>query len=317
MHGKKECAKLRFEHSDNNKRYYTYDYYNRHTFGRRMFKIPISIDVTCPNRDGSKGYGGCAFCSDTGSGNGMAHLSVTEQIERERKVLASKGRVGGEIAYFQSFTNTYGDREYLKNAYYEALDAGVDGIIIATRADAIDEEIIGILEELNDETYLVIELGLQSINENTLTRMNRCESTADFERGYYMLREHSIKIGVHIIDLLPYETYEDMMSTARYVADIHPELVKIHALHILEGTPLGELYRREQFPLMTREEYIRIVCDQLEILPPDIVIERLTGDGARGRVLAPLWTTDKLKNLNGIDLEMARRDSVQGLRYTK
>lgn len=306
-----------FEYSDTNKRYYTYDYYNRMRYGKRMFKLPISINVTCPNRDGKKGRGGCGFCSASGSGNGMNLLSVKEQIAYQRKVLSDKGKVGGNIAYFQSFTNTYGDVEYLRKCYFEALSCGVDGIIIATRGDSMDSDILSVLKEINNKSDLIVEVGLESVHEKTMKALNRCESYGEFLTGYGMLKNADIKTGIHIIYSLPNESYEDMLETAREVATLSPNFLKIHALHILKGTYLATRYEEERFPLLSRDEYISLVVDTLEILPKTTVIERLTGDGARGEVIAPLWTTDKLKNLNGIDKELVRRESYQGKYYRK
>lgn len=306
-----------FAYSDNNKRYYTYDYYNRQRYGKRMFRLPISLNLTCPNRDGSKGYGGCAYCSEKGSGNGLNNLSVSEQIERERIILAEKGRAGGNIAYFQAYTNTYGNPDYLRDSFNEALSMGVDGIIIATRPDVLPDNIMDILSDLNKRTELSVELGLQSVKDSTNELLNRHITFAEFLEGYRKLEECKIRTGIHIINSLPYEDYDDMMNTARVVADLHPCFLKIHMLHILKGTRLHRMYLEQGFRLLTREEYISLVCDQLEILPPDIVIERLTGDGERGLVAAPMWATDKLKNLNGIDKELKKRESYQGRLYNK
>jgi len=306
-----------FKYSDSNKRYHAYDYYNRKKYGKRMFKLPISISVTCPNRDGTKGIGGCDFCSANGSGNGLNFLSVREQIAYQRKILEDKGRVGGYIAYFQSFTNTYGDIEYLRKSYLEAIECGVEGVIIATRADSIDGGVIDVLCDIDKRTELIVELGLESVHDKTLCDINRGETYGEFLSGYSMIKAKNIKTGVHIIYSLPYETYDDMFETAKEVARLSPDFLKIHALHILKGTRLAKRYEEERFPLLSREEYVSLVADTLEILPDTTVIERLTGDGARGEVIAPLWTTDKLKNLNGIDKELVRRESYQGKYYRR
>lgn len=306
-----------FEYSDDNKRYHTYSYYLKKRFGRKVYKVPLNIDLGCPNRDGSKGMGGCAFCSAKLSGNfaGDPSLEIGEQYAQVRTVMEKKWADGLCIPYFQAGSNTYGDTEKLRQMYETALGLeNAVGLSIATRADCIDDEKAAMLGELAERTYLTVELGLQTVHDKTALSMNRCHTYADFLQGYELLRKYDINVCVHLIDGLPGETADMMRESAKVIGELDIHAVKLHLLHILKGTQLALDYEQGKFRTLEREEYVGIICDQLELLPPHIVIERLTGDGDRTELIAPLWSRDKRRVLNEIDMELARRGSVQGCR---
>lgn len=306
-----------FAYSEDNKRYHSYSYYLKKRFGRKVYKVPLNIDLGCPNRDGSKGVGGCAFCSAKLSGNfaGDPRDSIREQYAAVRRVMEKKWAGGSCIPYFQAGSNTYAPTEQLRRMFCAALELeDAVGLSIATRADCIDEEKAAMLGEIAKRTYLVTELGLQTVFDETAAAMNRCHTYDDFLRGYELLRANGVNVCVHLINGLPGETPEMMRESARRVGQLDIHGVKLHLLHILRGTPLGEMYERGELAVMEREEYVSVVCDQLELLPPHIIIERLTGDGDREELIAPLWSRDKRRVLNGIDKEMSRRGTFQGAR---
>lgn len=306
-----------YENSDSNKRYYTYDYYLRRTFGGKCAKIPLDAGLGCPNIDGRCGRGGCIYCSERGSGDFAlpASLSLHEQYVRTRAALSSKWDTRRCIAYFQAHTNTYAPTDVLREKFEEVLTFdGVVGLNIATRADCLPKETTEYLASLADRTVLTVELGLQSSDDNTARIINRGHSFADFVGGYDSLRRASDKIGicVHIILGLPGESRENMLRTAEDVARLHPEQIKIHLLHVLRGTVLGEMYERGEYVPMDREDYIETVADVLEILPPDTVIARLTGDGMGDNLMAPEWSRRKVSVINDIDKLLYARQTYQG-----
>ncbi|MBE6564352.1 MAG: TIGR01212 family radical SAM protein [Ruminococcaceae bacterium] len=304
-----------FPYSDSNKRYHTFDYYQRRTFGGKCLKLPIDGGFSCPNRDGTVGERGCIFCSEKGSGDftlGRAH-SITEQMEHARASLSAKWESERYIAYFQSFSGTYAPLPLLKERYEEALRfPGTVGLDIATRPDCLPDEVIDYLSELNERTDLTVELGLQSFHDATLAFIRRGHSVCDFLAAYRRLAERGIKVCVHIIDGLPGETKEMMLETADRLASLRPFAVKIHLLHVLKNTPLAELYETGGFACLSLEQYADIVVSQLERLPAETVIGRVTGDGERSALIAPLWSLKKLVVINEIDKLMVKRDTFQG-----
>ena len=307
-----------FRYSDDNKRYHTYNYYLKHRFGRRVYKVPLNIGIGCPNRDGSKGVGGCAFCSDRLSGEfaGDPSQSILSQYREVREVMEKKWQGGLCIPYFQAGSNTYTDIATLDRMLDTALalpDAA--GISIATRADCLDAEKCALLGEYAKKTYLVCELGLQTVHDSTAKAMNRCHTYDDFLNGYELLRKNGVNVCVHIINGLPGETHEMMLKTASEIAGLDIHMVKIHLLHILKNTRLARMYSEGSFAAMEKDDYINTVCDQIELFPEEFVIGRITGDGAKDELIAPKWSTDKRSVLNGIDMELARRDSRQGAAY--
>ena len=309
-----------FEYTDSNKRYYTYDYYLRRTFGGKCAKIPIDAGFTCPNIDGRCGRGGCIYCSDRGSGDFApdAVKSITEQIAEQKKSFAKKWDVSRCIAYFQAHTNTYAAPERLREVYEAALACeGIVGLNIATRADCLPPDVVGYLAELAERTVLTVELGLQTSCDETAKKINRGHDFEAFCRGFAALRAASEKINicVHLILGLPDEDDERMLQTVRDVARLKPDQVKIHLLHVLRGTRLAQIWERGEYEPLERERYIRLVADALELLPPDTVIGRLTGDGAADALLAPLWSRKKTTVINDIDKLLYARNSMQGAKY--
>ncbi|HBI52915.1 MAG TPA: TIGR01212 family radical SAM protein [Ruminococcaceae bacterium] len=304
-----------FEFSDDNKRYHTLYYHNRHTYGKRVVKAVIDAGFTCPNIDGSKGTGGCFFC-DGGSGYFTADscLSVTEQLKREKERIYRKYPGAMINGYFQAHTNTYAKPDILEKKYREAISAGADTISIATRADCIDREKAELIASLG--VPVTIELGLQTIHDETAARLNRCHSFKDFMSAYGLLHSYGIRVCVHIIDGLPGETAEMMTETAVQLGKLRPDAVKIHLLHVIKGTVMHGMYERGEYAPMSKEAYISEVIEQLRYLPPETVIERITGDGDRRTLIAPLWSRDKISVLGGIDKRMAELGIYQGDRFS-
>lgn len=302
--------------AENGKRYLSQNEYLRKRFGGKVMKVSLNGGFTCPNRDGTKGVGGCIYCSESGSGDfaGDPSLSVTEQFEAVREPLMKKWKdCSLFIPYFQAGTNTYAPLPRLKALFEEALSLeNVCGLAVSTRPDCISEETADYLAEISRRTYLTVELGLQTVHDKTAALINRCHTYADFLKGFEMLSSRGINVCVHLINGLPFESREMMLETVRRVSELPVHSIKLHLLHIIRGTRLAEMYERGEFSAMERDEYVSLICDQLEIIPPDVIIERLTGDGAKDDLIAPLWSLKKFCVLNEIDKEMRRRDSFQG-----
>ncbi len=310
-----------FIYSDSNKRYYTYDYFLKKKFGKKCAKLPVDGGFTCPNRDGTKGTGGCIYCSARGSGDFCAEpeLPVTEQVERAFEVMRRKWRDALGIVYFQAFTNTYAPVDVLRSRFEPVLTIpGVVGLSVATRADCLPDDVCEYLAELAERTYLTVELGLQTANDVTAERINRGHRFADFVSGYEKLRKASdkISVGVHLINGLPGEDEGIMLDTAKKVAALRPDQAKLHLLHVISGTRLAEMYSRGEFGCLTQDGYTEIVVRQLELLPPETVIGRVTGDGMGDELIAPLWSRKKVCVMNGIDKLMFENNTYQGRLYT-
>ena len=306
-----------FKYSDNNKRYHTLDYFYKHKFGCKIAKISLNAGFTCPNKDGTKGVGGCIYCSKLGSGDfgGMPSKTLTEQFFDIKDIMDKKWPNARFIGYFQANTNTYAPLSILKDKYEEILKInGVVGLNIATRADSITEECLDYLEKLNKETFLNIELGLQTIHEKTNKLINRGETLEEFTTMVKKLRSRGINVIVHIINGLPYETKDEMLETVKYLNKLDIQGIKIHMLHVIKDTKLAELYKKENFHILTKKEYVDIVCDELELLRPEIVINRITGDPNPNELIEPTWLIKKFGVLNEIDKEMAKRNSYQGIK---
>ncbi len=306
-----------FKYADDNKRYHTWNYYLRHKYGCKVFKVALNGGFTCPNIDGTKGVGGCTYCSSLGSGDfaGNPEMSITEQFHEVKEKLHLKWHEAKYIAYFQANTNTYDTVENLRLRFEPVLrEENVVGLSIATRADCLADDVVEYLADLNSRTDLTVELGLQSVFDETGERINRCHSYADFLAGYNKLKAHGIDICVHLIIGLPEETPEMMMESVRRVAELEPQSIKLHLLHILKDTVMAEEFQRGELRVLELEEYVKIIVDILEIIPEDIVIQRLTGDGGRESLLAPLWSLKKFVVLDEIDKEMVKRDCYQGCR---
>ncbi len=308
-----------FKYSDTNKRYYTLDYFYKHKFNSKVFKVSLNAGFTCPNKDGKVGIGGCIYCSKIGSGEyaGDVKKDLVTQFNEVKEMMLNKWPNAKYIGYFQANTNTYAPVNELKEKYETILSLpNVVGLNIATRADSITDECLDYLEELNKKTYLTIELGLQTIHEETSKLINRCHTLKCFEDMVNKLRERNIDVVVHIINGLPYETKDMMIDTVKYLSKLDIQGIKIHALSILKGTKLEELYNKTKFKVLTREEYIDIVCDQLEYLRENIVVHRITGDPKVDDLVEPDWLIKKVTILNDIDKEMKRRDTYQGKKYS-
>ena len=304
-----------FKLSDDNKRYQTYSYYLKRRFGKKVYKVPLNLDMGCPNRDGSKGVGGCKFCSALKSGEfaGDPSDSILTQFETVRAKMEQKWQNGLCIPYFQAGSNTYTDIKTLDNMLSTAVSLpNAVGVSIATRADCLDEEKCALLGEYAKSTYLVCELGLQTIHDSTALAMNRCHTYEDFLKGYEMLRARGVNVCVHIINGLPNETHKMMLETAREISQLDIHMVKIHLLHILKGTALAKMYQNGEFEAMELFDYVNTVADQIELFPERFIIGRVTGDGARDELIAPLWSLKKFTVMNEIDKELKRRGSYQG-----
>ncbi len=307
-----------FEYSLDNKRYHTWNYHLMNKFGEKVFKVSLNAGFTCPNIDGTKGYGGCIYCSDAGSGDfaGNPCDSVLEQFEKVKLKMHKKWEKAKYIPYFQAHTNTYAPVEVLKEKFEPVLaQDGVVGLSIATRADCLCDDVIEYLFDLSKRTYLIVELGLQTIFDKTGELINRCHTYKEFLDGYKKLTEKGINVCIHLIVGLPGEDKEMILKSVKEVAKLKPHAVKLHLLHILKGTKLAKMYEDNEFRALTREEYVDIIVDALEILPKETIIQRLTGDGAKDSLIAPLWSLKKFCVLNEIDKEMVRRNSYQGCNF--
>lgn len=309
-----------YKNSDSNKRYYTYEYYCRRKYGVRCVKIPLDAGLTCPNIDGRCGRGGCIYCSPRGSGDSIpAGRSIEEQYAMGRDALSSKWSTAKTIPYFQAHTNTYAPREVLEPMFRAA--AGYDGAVgidIATRADCLPEDICAMLAEISELTDLTVELGLQSSNDVTADAIGRGHDFAQFKRGYERLRSIAPKITIciHVILGLPGEDDEIMMKTISDVAKLKPDMVKLHLLHVLRHTRLEDMLSRGEYTPLEREHYISLVVSALELLPPNTVIARLTGDGISKDLIAPDWSRRKTTVINDIDKLMYSKNTYQGRLYT-
>ena len=302
-----------YEYSDTNKRYYTYDYYTRRTFGGKCARVPLDAGFTCPNKDGSCGRGGCIYCL---SGSAAAKAgTLREQYDRAVETASGKWSPVGYIPYLQANTNTYASRETLRRIYGEAASLPDSVMLgIATRADCLSDEAVEEIVRISEKLPVTVELGLQSASDTTGELIRRGHSFEVFLEGYGKLRAAggNVGIGIHIINGLPGENEEDMMNTAREVSRLRPDQVKIHLLNVLRGTPLADMYASGEYFPMERNDYVKVVCDQLEILPPETVIGRITGDSPADILIAPTWARRKTEITNMIDRELFARNSHQG-----
>ncbi len=311
-----------YPYSDSNKRYQTYDYYLRHTFGGKVAKLPLDGGFSCPNLDGTCGVGGCIYCSERGSGDFApdAVLPIKEQIVLQKKLFSQKWDTSRCIAYFQAHTNTYAPLSLLREKYEEALaQEGIVGLNIATRPDCLPLDVVAYLAELAERTHLTVELGLQSSDNETAKRIRRGHTFEQFCKGVETLRlaSRKIEICVHLILGLPGEDRETMLRSVRDVAALRPEQIKFHLLHVLRGTELARMYEAGDYLPMERADYLSVLADAIELLPPETVICRLTGDGRAEELLAPLWSLRKTTVINDLDKLLYARNSWQGKCYLK
>ena len=300
------------------KPYYDLNTYLRSIFGCRVQKISLDAGLTCPNRDGHIATGGCIYCNQRGSGTGASTLglSIAEQIERGKEFLRKRYKAQRLIAYFQSFSNTYGPYEKLKALYDEACAVeDIVGLSIGTRPDCIDESVLGLLESYTGDYLVWIEYGLQSIHDRTLAIINRGHDVACFRNAVEKTKGRGIKICAHVVLGLPFEDRRDMLATAQAVASMGIDGIKIHLLYVVKGTPMEQLYREGRYKCLEQGEYVELVCDFLEVLPPDMVIQRLTGDPHPDELAAPEWSLRKSETFSLIRKTLAGRGSWQGKRF--
>lgn len=304
----------------NDKRYYSLDYYLKETFGNKVYKLSLNGGMTCPNRDGTISTGGCIFCSEGGSGDFATspRTSIAEQINTAKQYVKKKISSGLYIAYFQAYTNTYGPVSYLRTIFYEAImEEEIVALSIATRPDCLPDEVLALLYELNQIKPVWVELGLQTSKESTAVLINRGYPLTTFEDAVGKLHSININVIVHIILGLPYESKEDMLASIAYVSEMGIQGIKLQLMHILRNTKLEQIYLQQPhaFSLLEFDSYIDTLIECIEIIPPSIVIHRITGDGPKKLLLAPLWSSDKKKVMNTINKELKLRNTFQGKRY--
>jgi radical SAM protein (TIGR01212 family) len=298
-----------------NKRYYDLNTYFRNKFGDRVHKIAIDAGLTCPNRDGTVGIEGCIYCNAKGSGTGKhgAGLSVSDQLEASKAAVIKRFKAHRFLAYFQSFTNTYAPVHRLKALYDEALAVpGVVGLAIGTRPDCIDEPVLELLQNYAKRHLIWVEYGLQSAHDPTLAKINRGHDVAAFRRAVTATAGRGILIGTHIILGLPGENAGHMRATAEFIAGLPIDGVKLHLLYVIKGTPLETIFTAGRYRCLEQDEYVDRVCDVIERIPPQVVIQRLTGDPHKHELVAPLWALEKVRTLELIQQRLEVRDTWQG-----
>ncbi len=299
------------------KRYYQFSEYLKERFGCKVYKVTIDAGFTCPNRDGELGWGGCTYCNNMGFSANTRHapLPIAEQVEGGMAFMRKRYKAEKFIAYFQAYTNTYAPIDTLR-AYYDAALAFEDivGLSIGTRPDCVPEPVLDMIKGYRTTHEVWIEYGLQSIHDATLRRVNRGHDYAAFLDALERTLRRGLKVCVHVILGLPGESHADMMATARAVGQMDIDSLKIHLMHVLRNTPLEKDLSEGRFKPLEFDEYVGLVCDFLEYIPPRISIQRLTADGPRSILLAPKWSTQKRKIIAAIDAELERRDSHQGSR---
>ena len=300
-------------------RYFSLNQYYQKTFGYKVGKLSLDAGMSCPNRDGTLSRDGCIFCSEAGSGDFTFNtLSIQEQINKQKNVLKNKWDAKGYVAFFQSYTNTYAPIDTLDKLYSTALnDPDIIGLSIATRADCIDEDVLDLLSKYNELTDLTLEIGMQSIHKKTIDYINRGYSHDLLDNKLKELKNRNIKFLLHMIVGLPTETRENILETVDYINEIQPYGVKIHSLYIQNDSKLYEEYSKKPFDLMSKDEYTDLVVEIISRLNDEIVIERLTGDGDRDKLIGPDWSRDKLSVIGEIQSKLARRDIRQGDHYLK
>lgn len=304
----------------NGKRYHSLNYFLRNKFNEKIYKISLDGGFTCPNRDGKAGKGGCTFCSARGSGDyaGSRILSINEQFNDRKKMMEKKWKDGKYIAYFQAYTNTYAPVEELRQKYEEAMSQeNVVALSIATRPDCLDDEVVDLLEEISKKTYLWVELGLQTINDESARNFNRGYDFKVFEEGIKKLQDRNIEVVVHTIFGLPGETKEDMLKTVDYVAHSGAQGIKFHLLHLMSGTQMVKQYESGELELLSQEDYIDLICKGVAMIPQDMVVHRLTGDAPRESLIGPMWSLKKWEVLNAIDKALVDNDIYQGKNYVE
>lgn len=294
--------------------YYSLNEYYQQKFGKKVYKLSISAGLSCPNRDGTLATGGCIFCSRGGSGEFAAScsLSITDQLEQAKRRIASKTRDNAYIAYFQPFTNTYGEIDYLRKIYFEAIaPEEIVGLSIATRPDCLPDEVLELLTEINEIKPVTVELGLQTIHPATAAYIRRGYDLCVYDEAVKKLHSIGIEVVTHIILGLPGESADMMLESVRYAGRVSNG-IKLQLLHVLKDTDLAAAYAAREFETMSLDEYTDILCRAIELLPPNVVIHRLTGDGDKRSLIAPLWSADKKRVLNHIKKALDDREIIQG-----
>ncbi|WP_291632356.1 TIGR01212 family radical SAM protein [Clostridium sp.] len=302
----------------NDKRYHSLNYFLRGKFSDKVFKIALDAGFSCPNRDGTINSSGCLFCSERGSGDfaGNRKFSITRQFEDIKEMMSKKWKTGKYIAYFQAYTNTYASIEILRDKYEEAISQeGVVGLAIATRPDCLDDAVLDLIEEYSNRVFTWVELGLQTSNDESANIINRGYKLLRFEEALKNLNKRNIEVVVHTIFGLPGENKEDMLKTIDYVAHSNIKGIKMHLLHLMENTPMVELYKKGKLVFLEQDDYIDIICTAITMLPPNMVIHRLTGDAPRDLLIGPMWSLKKWEVLNGIDNKLKELDLYQGKKF--
>lgn len=302
----------------NGKPYHSLDYMLKERFGEKVYKVTLNAGMTCPNRDGKLGRRGCIFCSEGGSGDFAAdtHLSITDQINSQISLLSSKRPIRKYIAYFQAYTNTYAPVTYLEKVFYEALShPDIVALSIGTRPDCLGPDVLNLLSSLNKIKPVWIELGLQTMHEKTAAYIRRGYPLSCFEDAVYRLRQQEIDVIVHTILGLPGESFQDILTTMKYLNTRNIQGIKLQLLHILKGTDLAFDFQAGNFQALDRDEYLNLVEMCLENLDPSIVIHRVTGDGPKDLLIAPLWASRKREVLNLLHHRMKEHQSFQGKQF--
>jgi len=298
------------------KRYRTFSGYLKEIFGCRVHKISLDAGFSCPNRDGTRGWGGCIYCNNEGFSYHTARgrPSLREQLESGIAYMRRRFRARKFIAYFQAFSSTYAPLEKLRETYDIVRSyPEIAGLFISTRPDCLPEEVLELVSSYQDDYLTWLELGLQSASDRTLERINRGHTVAEFTAAVAASRAHGLPVCAHVILGLPGETRKQMLETARYLGEVGVQGIKIHALHLVKNTPLAEDYALRPFKLLTLEEYASLVCDFLERIPPDVVVQRLAVDVPQEVLVGPRWCVHKMKTVEAIEAELQRRDSFQGM----
>ncbi|MDY3275511.1 MAG: TIGR01212 family radical SAM protein [Agathobacter sp.] len=293
--------------------YYSLNQYLKDTFGEKVYKIALDGGFTCPNRDGTLGTGGCIFCSGAGAGEFAQNrgLSITQQLVQGKALLSKKIKDGKYIAYFQAFTNTYGPVERLRQLYEEALaPEDIVALSVATRPDCLPQEVVELLAELNRKKPVWVELGLQTMHERTADYIRRGYPLRVYEDAVCRLKAAGLTVITHVILGLPYETEQEMKQTVSYVGQSGVDGIKLQLLHVIRGTDLEREYLSGKFEVLTMEAYVKLVADCLELIPPQMVVHRLTGDGDKRTLVAPMWSADKKRVLNALNAELRKRESL-------
>ena len=308
-----------FKYSYSDKRYHTLNYHLREKYHQKIFKVMINAGFTCPTIDGTVKYGGCTFCSTKGSGDfaGSPEDDLKTQFNTVRAMMHEKWPEASYIAYFQAFTNTHAPVEVLKRKYEAVLscDENIVGLSIGTRPDCLPDDVVEYLGELNERVDLWVELGLQSMHDHTGKLINRGHDYQTFVDGVNKLRAKNIDVIVHVINGLPGETRDMMLETVKAVAHLDVQGIKLHLLHVIDGTPMHRMLDKGMLTLMEQDEYIDLIVDQLEVLPPEMVIHRVTGDAVREELVGPMWSLKKWEVLNAIDARLKERETYQGAKF--